>query len=396
MPAGGVTPNFLLPYPISTDAVEPRAHMEEFALAIDTEMLNFITSTVTSTDNAIVRFDGVSGDFQNSIVTVSDTGDVLIPGDLTVTGSIGLFDLDLGGDLTVGGTINGGTLSTTVGGTDNTAYGAGATAGNLSTGSSNTAFGSSALNQVTTSNSSSAFGKRALYLATGQLNTGLGGFAGDAITSGASNTMVGANTDGAATASYQTAIGAGVTTGAAGAVAIGTDSGGVGASTSTANEIMLGTTNHTVRVPGTVGGAAFQWQSYSCTWSSSGGAPAVGNGNLYADYFMIGDIVFYAIRLVIGTTTTFGTGTYTFSLPVDRDSSGFGAASPPATIRLWDSSANKHYIGTSYGSGTTAIAPIFHVDGVSDAQEFSSTVPVTLASGDDVRISGFYQANTPL
>lgn len=41
---------------------------------------------VASTDNAIARFDGTLGQVQNSTVTISDTGDVVIPGDLTVNG----------------------------------------------------------------------------------------------------------------------------------------------------------------------------------------------------------------------------------------------------------------------------------------------------------------------
>lgn len=47
------------------------------------------------------------------------------------------------------------------------------------------------------------------------------------------------------------ALGAGAIAGAAGSAAIGTDSTGAGASTSTADEIMVGTANHTVTIPGT-------------------------------------------------------------------------------------------------------------------------------------------------
>ncbi len=42
---------------------------------------------VTSTDNAVTRFDGTTGEVQNSLVTVSDTGDMVVAGNLTVQGT---------------------------------------------------------------------------------------------------------------------------------------------------------------------------------------------------------------------------------------------------------------------------------------------------------------------
>lgn len=40
-------------------------------------------SAASSTDNAVVRFDGTAGDEQNSGVTISDTNDLTVPGDIT-------------------------------------------------------------------------------------------------------------------------------------------------------------------------------------------------------------------------------------------------------------------------------------------------------------------------
>jgi len=51
---------------------------------------------------------------------------------------------------------------------------------------------------------------------------------------------------------YASAIGYLASAGASGAVAIGTDNAGTGASTTTANEFVLGTALHTVRVKGTL------------------------------------------------------------------------------------------------------------------------------------------------
>lgn len=54
--------------------------------AIQTQLNNRV-NTVVSTDNAVARFDGIAGQVQNSGVTISDTNDVVIPGNLTVNGT---------------------------------------------------------------------------------------------------------------------------------------------------------------------------------------------------------------------------------------------------------------------------------------------------------------------
>ncbi len=53
---------------------------------------------VTSTDNAVTRFDGITGSVQDSGVTIDDSDNVIIPGDLTVSGTtttINTSDLDV-------------------------------------------------------------------------------------------------------------------------------------------------------------------------------------------------------------------------------------------------------------------------------------------------------------
>lgn len=49
---------------------------------------------VTSTDNAITRFDGTEGEVQNSGVTIDDSDNVIIPGNLTVNGTTTTINTD--------------------------------------------------------------------------------------------------------------------------------------------------------------------------------------------------------------------------------------------------------------------------------------------------------------
>lgn len=67
--------------------------------AIQTQIDSKVTRPGSSTDNAVTRFDGITGQVQNSGVTIDDSNNVAVPGNLVVTG-----------DLTVNGTTT--TLNT--------------------------------------------------------------------------------------------------------------------------------------------------------------------------------------------------------------------------------------------------------------------------------------------
>lgn len=126
------------------------------------------------------------------------------------------------------------TLAATTTGAQNTALGVSAGAANT-TGQQNTAAGVSAMQSNTTGSNNTAIGTSAL-----QSNT-----------TGSRNTAVGQNASSTNTVvNNSTAIGYGASANAGGAVAIGIDNGGTGASTSTTNEFVLGTNQHLVKIAG--------------------------------------------------------------------------------------------------------------------------------------------------
>jgi len=57
------------------------------------------------------------------------------------------------------------------------------------------------------------------------------------------------------------------------------------------------------------------WVSYTPTWTASTTNPAIGNGTITGFYTQIGKTVTAVIEVVAGSTTTFGSGRYSFSLP---------------------------------------------------------------------------------
>jgi len=57
------------------------------------------------------------------------------------------------------------------------------------------------------------------------------------------------------------------------------------------------------------------WTSYTPSWTSSGTQPAIGNGTIAGQYRRIGQNISCRIALTTGSSTTYGTGDYLFSLP---------------------------------------------------------------------------------
>jgi len=171
----------------------------------------------------------------------------------------------LGNDAIVGATGFGNTavgaraISNNTTGTNNVAVGLAAMFTNA-VGLSNVAVGFNALFS-SISNSNTAIGAQALLSQTDAMwNTSLGGNSGytpnsvmaNATVHGSGNTWLGYNTGAGSITdpSYCLAIGYKATCIGAGSVAIGTDHTGVGAASAVQDELVLGTTLHTTRIPG--------------------------------------------------------------------------------------------------------------------------------------------------
>lgn len=96
------------------------------------------------------------------------------------------------------------------------------------------------------------------------------------------------------------------------------------------------------------------WTSYTPTWSSSGTQPSIGNGSLIGRYVRQGKMCSVRIALKGGSTTTVGTGGYSFALPF---SAAITAGEQVLAAELYDGAS--HYI--SYGlvgdGGGSSVAP---------------------------------------
>lgn len=124
------------------------------------------------------------------------------------------------------------------------------------------------------------------------------------------------------------------------------------------------------------------WTAYVPVWTSTGTAPALGDGTLTGAYIQVGKLVHYRIALTMGSTTTYGTGSYAFSLPVATTALISGG-----TVSCFDNSAAAIFPRHTYINTTTTVAPTSE-GGV----RISATSPFTFAVSDLVNIAGTYEA----
>lgn len=133
------------------------------------------------------------------------------------------------------------------------------------------------------------------------------------------------------------------------------------------------------------------WTTYTPTWTAFTTNPSIGNGSITGEYLKIGSLVFYRIAMSFGTTTTFGSGAYWVSLPVETKA-GFTVL---GSVRIYDASAGTLFTGmVDNGDGTTkATLRVFGSAGTYvNIANLTETIPVAWGSGDDLRITGYYEA----
>ena len=130
------------------------------------------------------------------------------------------------------------------------------------------------------------------------------------------------------------------------------------------------------------------WTDYTPAWTASGTAPALGNGVLIGSYQKIGRTVHVKVRFQPGSTSTFGTGDYYWSLPLTAAAIYTDNTSGGDTGVAW-----VHDVGTAY---VVAAVQIFTTTTVimyaGPGNTVTRTWPMTWVSGDRVHFSLTYEA----
>jgi hypothetical protein len=128
------------------------------------------------------------------------------------------------------------------------------------------------------------------------------------------------------------------------------------------------------------------WTSYNPSWTASGTAPVLGDGQLTGKYKQIGKTVFVRVHLVLGSSTTTGTGNWRFSLPVAAAASD-GVVMPATYL---DNTVNWHIgvVTCEYDGSTAYVVPL---KGTSPSGAVNATDPFTWGTGDALTFNGSYE-----
>jgi hypothetical protein len=132
------------------------------------------------------------------------------------------------------------------------------------------------------------------------------------------------------------------------------------------------------------------WASFVPVWTASTVNPVLGNGTITGRWKRHGYSVDFKIGVTMGSTTTFGTGSWFFSIPVPAYQPGH----PLNEIyvgewRGWDNSVPAGRQGTVMLAAASTIHPHTVAD---PAANVLSTVPITWATADRFTIAGRYEA----
>lgn len=114
---------------------------------------------------------------------------------------------------------------------------------------------------------------------------------------------------------------------------------------------------------------------YLPVWASNGTQPALGNGTLLGEYVELGAYIIVNVDLTMGSTTTFGTGKWSFSLPRIPVVTGQQMVGPA----FFFDSGTAVYNGNVTGSGgVNTVAPV----GYNNVSTVGPTIPFTWTQND--------------
>lgn len=132
------------------------------------------------------------------------------------------------------------------------------------------------------------------------------------------------------------------------------------------------------------------WTSYVPTWTASSVNPAIGNGTLVGAYMRVGKTVIFRITMTAGSTTTFGTGRWSLTLPVATTSGHLWRF----TAHQYDTSAALPLAAWALNAGSSTTLDLYTGGTTAGGYDRSlqGAVPFAWATGDRLSVSGTYEA----
>lgn len=127
------------------------------------------------------------------------------------------------------------------------------------------------------------------------------------------------------------------------------------------------------------------WTPYTPTWTGSSSNPAIGDGAIVGAYRQVpgSDLIITTGRILIGSTTTPGSGRWIVSLPVNAAAATVGSGS--ATV--YDAS-----VSTGGRPATCWFNSAADLRFMSTGGDLGAASPLTWATGDQIRWTMLYEA----
>ena len=132
------------------------------------------------------------------------------------------------------------------------------------------------------------------------------------------------------------------------------------------------------------------WISYTPTWTSQGTQPSINNGTISGAYKVIGKVCFYRGKLLMGSTTSKGTGGWFISLPFtasSADSIQIPVSILNEGVSWFQGLMNGSYSG--YDNRSAILCPTTAFDNFSVGVDFQN--PFTWGTADYLVWNGSYE-----
>ncbi len=126
------------------------------------------------------------------------------------------------------------------------------------------------------------------------------------------------------------------------------------------------------------------WTSYTPVWTCAGSAPSLGNGTLVGRYRRSADsdLMIVEVMLTAGSTTTYGTGFFIFSVPTNASASS-------TTFTVGSSFIDD--VSTQGRPGVAKFNASSQLIVYNSAGVVTGASPMTWANGDTLRINIQYE-----
>lgn len=123
------------------------------------------------------------------------------------------------------------------------------------------------------------------------------------------------------------------------------------------------------------------WTSYTPTWTASTTNPTIGNGTLTGAYIQAGKLVIFRIRIVLGSTSTRGSGEYRFGYPVTAAN-----VNNPGICGYVYRAGFSNIIGNGYSTSQ------FRASITTTNAAVGDSTPIVFTNADEIHFGGTFEA----